>query len=210
MRGRLFKVLSATVGFAVFAAADAGGSRVRMGPWPAVRALHAEHTFINPGAGGKDTPFFAFVRDTRGVSVYKFECHNGNYDGESEINFSGDFQCALFAVSGRELTSGNLLAADTKDELSTDWWNRGRMLANQLRGKCLSYTEYSTNRHFEVRGMLITMQFTKVGWSAKKNDRGNPTLTRFTFTLNVIPDSKAHGSRAELPPGPKPPTSCYP
>ena len=178
--------------------------------WPTVRPLHAKRSFINPGKDHADTPFLAFIRDTRGVPLYRLECHNGNYDDESEMNFSGEFQCALFAVRGKVLTSGDLLAANTKNELSTDWWNRGRMLSRQLRGKCLAYPEYSTDRHFRLRGMLITMRFEDIRWGSGKDQQGNPQLAKFTFALDVVLDKAAQSSRAELPAGPKPPTSCYP
>ncbi len=178
--------------------------------WPAIRPLSEVHTFVNPGEHGGDAPFLALIRDTRGVPVYKVECHNGNYDDQSEMNFSGDFQCALFAIKDKALTSGDLLAANTKDELSTDWWNRGRMMSYQLSGKCIAYPEYSTDRHFRLRGMLITMRFTDIAWSARKDRQGNPMLAKFTFTLDAVPDRAARTSRAELPAVPRPPASCYP
>ena len=204
------KIWSWVVGYAIIGLLGALGLRAQVRGWPAIRPLRQAHTFVSPGEHGEDTPFLAFIRDTRGVPVYKFECHNGNYDDQSEMNFSGDFQCALFAIKGRRLTSGDLLAANTKDELSTDWWNRGRVLSRQFRGKCLAYPEYSTDRRFRFRGMLIAMRFTDIAWSARKDQQGNPMLAKFTFTLDVVPDRGAQSSRAELPAGAKPPTSCYP
>jgi len=85
------------------------------------------------------------------------------------MNLSGDFQCGLFALKGTTRTSGNLLAADTKNELSTDWWNRGRMRAAQLRGECLKHPEYSTDRRFKLRGMLLTLRIADVKWSTRKD-----------------------------------------
>lgn len=176
--------------------------------WPHVQALHESHAFIE-ASRGKDTPFLAFIKNASGVPVYKVECHNGNYEDESEINFSGVFQCALFGVSGGKETTGNLLAVNNKDEQSTDWWNRGRMLSHQLRGECLAYPEYSTLRHFKIRGMLLTLRFTDMEWSTTKDQQG-PLLEKFTFTLDVVPDGTALSSTAEPAAGPMPPTSCYP
>jgi hypothetical protein len=147
---------------------------------------------------------------TSGVPIYKFECHNANYQDGREMNFSGDFQCALFAVDGAKVTSGNLLAANTRDEQSTDWWNRGRMRSAQLRGKCLAYPEYSTDRHFRLRAMLITLGFTSIEWSVRTDQPNNPRLAKFTFTLDVIPDKAAITANAVLPASPMPPSSCYP
>lgn len=207
---RPLKLCSWIAGCVVIAVVGASSLLGRVGAWPAIQPVHATHTFINPGEHGEDAPFLALIRDARGAPVYKFECHNGNYDEQSEMNFSGDFQCALFAVKGSTLASGDLLAANTKDELSTDWWNRGRVLSRQLRGKCLAYPEYSTDRHFRLRGMLITMRFTDIAWGARRDQQGNPMLAKFTFTLSVVPDRAAKSSRAELPGGGKPPSSCYP
>jgi hypothetical protein len=165
---------------------------------------------VNPGRDNADTPFLALIKDSKGVPIYKLECHNGNYENESEFNFSGDFHCALFAVKGDTLKSGDLLAANTKNEGSTDWWNRGRMFSDQLRGECLAYPEYSNIRHFKVRGMLVTLRFTDIEWSASKDKQSNPLLGKFTFILDAVPDKTAHSQTAELPRGPKPPTTCYP
>lgn len=178
--------------------------------WPMIKSLSEKRTFVDPGAHKKDTPLIALIRDTRGVVVYKFECHNGNYEGESEINFSGDFQCALFALRGNAHATGNLLVSDSKDERSTDWWNRARMRSAQLRGKCLGYPEYGTSRHFRLRGMLLLLRFSDVRWSSEADEQGDPQLREFTFSLDVVPDARAQSSTAELLEGPKPPSSCYP
>lgn len=178
--------------------------------WSVIRPLEEKRVFINPGENNTDTSFMAFIKDNDGVPVYKLECHNGNYNDESEMNFSGDFQCALFAVKGTTRTSGNLLAADTKNELSADWWNRGRMRAAQLRGECLKYPEYSTDRRLKLRGMLLTLRFTDVKWGPRKDQQNEPVLAGFTFILKAVPDESVQSSRAEVPTGPKPPTACYP
>jgi len=178
--------------------------------WPAVQRLEEKHVVGNLGEHGADTPLVALIKGADGVPVYKLECHTGEYDDETEINFSGDYQCALFAINGTTLTSGDLLAADTKDELSTDWWNRGRVRAAQLRGECLRYPEYSTDRKFKLRGMLVTLRLTDIQWNSRKDQQGNPMLAGFTLILKVAPDASAHSSRSELVPDPKPPSPCYP
>ena len=195
------------------------GLHAQVKHWPLIRPVHKVFTVIFPATVNWDepwktpwdAPFVIYVQDLHGVPVYKFECHSGTYDDDSEWDFSGAYQCVLFATKpDGSLTGSDLLAANTEDELSTDWWNRGRMRAEQLRGKCLAYPEYSTLRHFRLRGMLITFRFTDLGWGPAKDQDGKPLLTRFTFALDVVPERAAQSSRAELPPGPKPPTSCYP
>jgi hypothetical protein len=177
--------------------------------WPTVQPLHITRTFVHPGADKKDIPFVAPIKSRAGVSLYRIECHNGNYTKDSEINYSGDFQCALFALKGSETTSRNLLAANTPNEQSTDWWNRGRLRSAQLRGECLRYPEYSTDRHFKLRGMMITLRFSDIEWTATKDQQNNP-LESFKFTLDVVPDAEARSPEAEPPPGQEPPRSCYP
>jgi hypothetical protein len=158
----------------------------------------------------RDTSLLAYIRDTKGTPIYKLECHSGNYDDQTEMNFSGDFQCALFAVKNGVLASGNLLAADTKNGRSSDWWNRGRMRSEQLRGECLRFPEYSSARHFRLRGILLTLRFTEVRWSSAKDNLGNPLIVGFTIMADVVPDAGAHSARAERAPGPAPPAACYP
>lgn len=178
--------------------------------WPVVRPLLAVRTIKHLETHGSGTSFVAFIKNTQGDPVYKLECRNGNYTDTSEIDFSGAFQCALFAVHGSSVTSGNLLAADTKNELSTDWWNRGRMRSTQLRGKCLQYPEYSTDRHFELRAMRLTLRFTSMKWSRSNPQQGPPQLSGFKFTFKVAPDKSVKSSRAQVPASPKPPKGCYP
>ena len=88
--------------------------------WPKIQPVHESHTFVEQEPPG-DTPFVSQIKDTSGALAYKLICHSGDYDDSADLNFSGTFQCYLFAVKGDALTSGNLLAADTKDERSTDW-----------------------------------------------------------------------------------------
>jgi len=176
--------------------------------WPSVRRLEERRLILSQQ--NADTPFLAVLKDSGGVAAYKLECHNGEYQGESEMNFSGDFQCALFELRGGSVASGNLLATNTLNELSTDWWNRGRMRSAQLRGACLNYPEYSTLRHFQLRGMLITFSFSEVRWSHATDRRNNPLIVSFMFTASVIPDRAAESARAARAVGPEPPASCYP
>jgi hypothetical protein len=176
--------------------------------WLTIRPLHEVHAFDGL-ANGADTPVLVFIKDATGVPIYKLECHNGNYEGDSGYGFSGAFQCVLIAVRGDKPTSGNLLA-DVEDQQGTSWWNRGRMRVDQLRGQCLSYPEYSTLRHFRLRGMLITFRFNKIEWATATGEDNNPGIDKFTFSLDVVPDEVAHGSVAEVPKGPKPSESCYP
>ena len=165
--------------------------------WPLVQPVKKTVTFMEPGKSGTDIPLSLILKDTHGVPVYKLECHNGNYEDSSELNFSGNFQCSLFALKeGRTRASWNLLAAKTKDEQSSDWFNRGRMMANQLWGRCGDIPEYGRIRNFRLRKMLITLEFSNLKWSSKVVE-GEHQLKQFTFTVSVVPDKDASTGAAK-------------
>ena len=84
------------------------------------------------------------------------------------------------------------------------------MRSAQLRGECLAYPEYSTMRHFKLRGMRVTMRYWDIEWSASKDQQGNPRLGQFAFSLDVSPDRTAHTNAAQRAVGPEPPAQCYP
>jgi hypothetical protein len=169
---------------------------------------HIQYQFVRPQPSDTDLPSFIFyLRDTDGSSVYRFECHAGGYDDESEMTWSGDFQCALFPFQRDSVTAVNLLAVDDKEEQSTDWWNRGRLLANQLQVPCTDYPEYSTLRHFRLRGMDLSLSYTDIGWI--QGPKGL-LLQKFTLTLDAAPDKDAKTPWAEKAEGSSPPHACYP
>lgn len=177
-------------------------------PWPSIASTRAIYEWKNPEKAGVDTPFVSYIRSPSGTPLYKLECHDGDYDDDSELDFSGVFQCALFALQGPPSAFADLLAANTKDEQSSDWWNRGRVLADQLQESCLEFPEYSTSRHFRLRGMKITLGITNITWSLSISRTIAPA--KFTMTFEAEPDAKARAPEAELPGGPVPPKSCYP
>ncbi len=113
----------------------------------------------------------------------------------------------MFAIQGTRDASDNLLADDSPYEGSTDWTNRGRVLARQLREPCSSWPEYGATRHFHLRGMTITMRFVNVE-SQRIPGRADPALGRFTFMLSVEPDPHATTPQAERIRVSKPPREC--
>jgi hypothetical protein len=172
--------------------------------------MELTRVFVSPGKDGTDTPLTALLRDTHGNVAYQLECHNGEFEGQSLMNFSGDFQCGLFAGKGKGVASGNLLASEDRNERSSDWWNRGRMRSAQLRGDCLEFPEYGTVRHFTLRGMILTLSFTEIQWSKETDSNGMARLGGFRVTISVVPDENSASARADPVAGPKPPMHCYP
>lgn len=179
------------------------------GTWPVIEPTHAEFIYVAPRATDDDRPFIAYFKDAQGNPAYKFECHNGAYGDAIEVTFSDELQCALFAFKGDTVTAVNLLAADTRDEQGNDWWNRGHVSSAQFRGECLSYPEYSTSRHFRMRGLDVTLTFTDIQWS-NGQDPKNQSLASFTLAIDALSDKDARSPVAEPAAGPTPPKSCYP
>jgi len=161
--------------------------------WPVVRPVHGTYEFSGV-ATGRDAPVDLRVRDLAGEAVYKVECHNGNFKDDLEILFSGDFQCALFAMNQGRRVSWNLLATDEEAQQRSDWLNRGRMLSAQLWGGCGDVLEYGKVRHFRLRGMQITLRFLSLEWLPETD--GRYELRRFTFDVTVVPDPSADSSTA--------------
>ena len=178
------------------------------GDWSVIQPLHAEYRFVRPQDPGTGLPSFeVYLKDAAGTYRYKFECHAGGYPDDSGMTWSGDFQCALFPYAKDTVTLVNVLAVDTREEQSVDWRNRGRMIAAQLQGDCLQYPEYSTQRHFRLRGMDLTLTYTGMAWA--QGPKGSQ-LQEFTLTVDAAPDKDAKTPLAEAAAGPSPPRDCYP
>ena len=139
-------------------------SPLRATTWPAVQPFH-QRRIISLQDPTRDVPWRFTIR-TQGDVVYRAECHTGEYEGSflGIFNFSGIYQCAMFAMKGQRAVSWNLFADNTADEHASDWNNRGRMLADNLRASCARYPEYGAVRHFRMRGMVLTMRFENLAW----------------------------------------------
>lgn len=173
--------------------------------WPVVRSLHEVRTYTI--IDESDTPLMIVLKTPSGVSVYKLECHNGNYEDMSFINFSGDFQCVLFSIEGDRRTSWNLLASDDRNEQRSDFFNRARMTSNQIWGDCGKISEYGRVRRFRLRGMRITFEFKDLKWTSSAAAQ-QPRLTGFTFVLDVLLDANAISASAEKVQAPWPGSPC--
>lgn len=173
--------------------------------WPAIRPVHITRTYNIKD--DSDTPLTAFIETADGAPVYKLECHNGNYEDLSFIDFSGDFQCALYSVEAGRRTSWNLLASDDRSEQRSDFLNRGRMTANQLWRECGAIPEYGRTRHFRLRGMHITFEFKNLHWASRTGPTP-PQLIGFTFDVDVLRDAGSESATAETVRAPWPGAPC--
>jgi len=174
--------------------------------WPPVLPVHKTYTFAHLAQSKRDTPARMFVMGIGGDTLYRIECHNNNYDNTYDMTYSGDFQCGLWAWARGEITTGDLFADSSKDQQTSDWLvNRGRMLALQLSDQCSTYPEYGLVRHFRTRGMLVTLQFGDLRWSASSSGR---QLDEFTVDISVAPDPSAVTATSETIPEKMPPRGC--
>lgn len=176
--------------------------------WPVIQPVRKDQTLVRTGDGG-DTPVLLLIKDRTGANAYQLECHNGDYDDPSGFNFSGDFQCALFAFANGRLTSENLLETEAESKAQSDWFNRGRFLTEQIRGRCAAYREYGAVRHFRLRGMLVTLRLDGLRWFPLEQ-YNRPTLKRFTFSFSAAPEDSAKSAVAEEVSATPPPKSCQP
>jgi hypothetical protein len=189
--------LTRAVAFAAFlfsSTAGTIGSAKGVGMWPIVKRIEREKTFSNLKGTARDTPFILSIEDLNGIPVYTLECHNGDHESGTGFNYSGDFHCALFAVTGGVRTSWNLLATTEGREQESDWLNRGRMTARQLWGRCGDLPEYGRLRRFRLRHMQIVFRYSNLHFVSKR--AGQRALDAFTFKVSVAPDSTADTSSA--------------
>lgn len=161
--------------------------------WPIIQPIQIVRSFENPGKDDSDTPIKLTVVNSSGQPAYQIDCHNGNFDGSPQFNFSGDFQCVMVALTNGKPVSRNLLAAPS--EQYTEWGNRGRMLARQLRPACASLSEYGAERQFRLRRMVVTLRFTNIEF-----DASSPTpdvLKHLTVEVSVVRADNARSAEAE-------------
>lgn len=173
--------------------------------WPPIQEISGSAVFA-PRAG-EDSPFETTLFDLAGTPQYRLECHNGDYDVTTGFNFSGVFQCAVFAIEGNKAGALNLLADGSSAESTSDWANRARLLPEQLQPPCASWKEYGAVRHFRLRGMVVTMTFTPLEWNLSP-DQARQRLGRFRFDLAVARDDAANSPRSERVAAPRPPKEC--
>ena len=170
--------------------------------WPQIIETQREYEFSQKS--GQDTPVLLALKDIDYRDAYRFECHNGDYNEDRPITFSGFFQCAIFALKDGAIASDNLLAARTPDEQHSDWMNRGRFLLQQLRGSCAEIPEYGSTRTFRFRNISVRLQITDLVLDS--HDGG--VAKRFRVKLSVVPDQTAASSAAVPPEIARPVKHC--
>jgi hypothetical protein len=162
--------------------------------WPLVQPVHEEFTAADGPNARVDLP----IKDRRGRVLYRLECRTWlSGDGQTEFDYSGDFECRLVAtVPDSTRSSWNLLSDVAKP--TRDWEHRGRFLHQQLVGECLSYPGWEPRREFRLRGFRLTLSLSD--WVLDPPPRGqapsSPALKRFRVGIDLAPDPTASGAYA--------------
>lgn len=185
MQKRLFAVAALALTCASILSGQSVSDR-----WP--RVLDTSTRRVISRTPGNDTPLMMNVLSLAGVVVYRLECHNGDFEGPGLITYSGDFHCAVFAISNGDAVSWNLLADDTDEQRKSDWMNRGRMIAAQMKPPC-ARSPYGTTRQFRFRGLKMTFEYSGFKWETIDATK----LEQFSFSVTVAQDPTARTERAE-------------
>lgn len=165
--------------------------------WPRIAEVKKVFSFPE----GRNASATVKILDLKGKPLYLLECHSAGYEGGPEFTYSGDFECRLISLYSKETYS--TLLTESPDQ-AADWESRGRILAEELLGKCSEYPEYGRVRQFKLRGMKITLQLDDV--KIREDDLAHglhlpPDEIRsrfrsFRFTVTAIPDLTARSSIA--------------
>lgn len=167
-----------------------------MRDWPATARLDASVYFAD---AGKAWATFKIL-DPKGRPLYILKClapTPGMVD-DTDFDYSGAFHCRLTSTYAKERYS--TLLADNPHP-TRDWETRGRVLADELVGKCADYPEYGRIRHFRLRKMRITLSFDRLSFKPSLSTDGQTVksahLESFAFSVKVEPDPTALSSIAE-------------
>lgn len=170
--------------------------------WPQVASM--KKTFTFPDARSASSEFTIVGID--GKPLYKVACHTAYYEGDRDFDYSGDFECRLKSLYSKDRYS--TLFTDNPNQ-SRDWESRARIFAEELIGNCGDYPEYGRVRHFRLRGMNITFEFSELRFKESQGPgvkRGKEwELASFRFDFTAEPDPTAVSPIAEVAPLAEPP-----
>ena len=152
--------------------------------WPKVAPFHHSYHLIQA-----DMPVIkTSVDGLDGKPLYLFVCRSGDDESVPDVNYSGSLECRLIPYNEGEVETTLLI--ETHNERTPAWYSRGRMLANELYGKCAEYPEYGAVRHFSLRRMEITLSYGDIKFNPGKAN-GQPSLTSYELTVDITPDDSA-------------------
>jgi hypothetical protein len=129
-----------------FSCAHAQGKAVST--WPTITPF--DHTFL---FASDDPHIDAMIVSTNNKPLYRFVCHEGDYEDNETGDYNMLFQCKLFSLTDKKSGYLDLF-------LPSYTWRRSRTRAefnSGLDGKCFSHPYYGHERTFMLRGMHIVL-----------------------------------------------------
>lgn len=175
--------------------AQSGVSQGAAFAWPAVRSL--DRTFDITDAPNAD--ILVPISGEEDKSLYMLRClGEQKFRTDPTFDHSGDFECRLNSTYTKDKYYSTLLTYDPMQERG--WESRGRFLAwPDLTGSCAEYPEYGRLRHFQLRGMKLTLELSEIHISkdgTRTPESGGLKLDSFKFRVRVEPDPTAYSTIA--------------
>jgi len=181
----------------------AGHGQAGESSWPDIAPLEVSVYFADVS---KASALFKIL-GPKGKPLYVLQCYNWRNPRDRDFNYSGDFECRLTSTYAHD-PADTLLS---EPHHTREWQSRGRVLGDELAGKCADYPEYGKVRHFRLRKMKITFVFDELSFQPFR-DPSTPKVKKLEFqslrfTLKVEPDPAALSAVAEPVPFTHPPPS---
>jgi len=202
----LVSLLVGAYALAVFLGQAHGASAdQRLATWPTIMGMRKVFDFPDARRAGLSLEILGIDGD----ALYRLDCHTWRYEQDRDFDYSGDFECRLVPLYGKEMYS-TLLTDNPRQ--SRDWESRGRFLVQELRGRCADYPEYGRVRTFRLRGMRLRLELSnvRVVRSIDNATRGPWVLSSFRLLVSAEPDVDARGAIAERVGAAAPPPECGP
>lgn len=186
MRHSIFVTL-----FLLFSAGAARAQETSPKDWPKIAPLKKSFTFPDMGNPSVDLA----IPGADGSPLYRLECRSGDsYEGK-EFDYSGDFECRLNSVPGKDAYRTLLTYQPVQPR---DWESRARFLVSDLEGKCGDYPEYGRVRTFRLRGMRLRLSLGFTGHGSPfPSNPGRPAPAAMRFAVEARPDPAALSQIAE-------------
>lgn len=161
--------------------------------WPQIKTIQKQVLISEPSSSSAGIELE--IREKSGRPLYELKCHSGDYVSADNLQYSGLIQCYLFSLPSKSET--NLLADDNIQP--ADWTNRGRFLLEHILPKCSHYPEWGSVRHFELRGMTLTLSISDITWAEQSGDDRVVKSYRLNISAEPKPARSPFSKRVEVP-----------
>ncbi len=172
--------------FAILIVAATSSSPADEPVWPQIVGLEKEYQFEY----ANEAQVYLTLRDENGTPKYLLECGSIFYDGNSNVYFSGDFECRLESLYSTETVS-TLFAYDK--EHTRDWENRALFYAEHFVGDCRRSPYGGEPRVLRLRSMKIVLEIfdEELAFEEVEGRRRYARFVSFRFRVRVSRDDDA-------------------